>query len=71
MREGVLQKKRIDPFLLPVCPACGGPTNLSQIQPGPSGDGEDFRTYQCAWCGRSESISVQRHRPLARAARKP
>jgi hypothetical protein len=63
-----LQKQRIDPFLLPVCPACGGPTNLSQLQPGPS-DGEDFRTYQCAWCGRSESISVQRRR--ARAIRKP
>lgn len=52
----------MDPFLLPMCPACGGPTSLSQIEPFWSGEVEDLRTYQCPRCDKSESIPVRRHR---------
>jgi hypothetical protein len=61
----------LDPFLLPVCPECGGPTSLSIVEPSPAREREDLRTYRCAWCGKSQTLSVKRRpqRPARRAAR--
>jgi hypothetical protein len=63
-----MRTSSLDPFLLPVCPECGGPTNLSTLEPNPTREWEDLRTYQCAWCGKSQTLLVKR-RPPARASR--
>ena len=63
----------IEPFLLPVCAQCGGPTSLSHLEPNPSCSSEDLRTYKCAWCGELRTHAVARKRkekPPAGAARK-
>ncbi len=52
----------IDPFLLPVCSHCGGPTSLSHLEPNPARDGEDLRSYKCAWCGALRTLAVARDR---------
>jgi len=57
-----MQNQAMDPFLLPMCSACGGPTSLSRVEPFPSGDVADLRTYQCPRCDKSESIPVRRSR---------
>jgi len=59
-RQTPMRPKSLDPFLLPVCPECGGPTSLSCLEPHPERQDEDLRTYDCAWCGRSQKISVRR-----------
>jgi len=51
-----------DPFLLPVCPECGGPTSLATVEPEPGREHSDLRTFRCAWCGKSQTLSVQRRR---------
>jgi hypothetical protein len=63
----------IEPFLLPVCSHCGGPTSLSHLEPNPSCSFEDLRTYKCAWCGAMRTHTVARKRKeksRAGAARK-
>jgi hypothetical protein len=58
--EGNMQM--IEPFLLPVCSHCGGPTHLSHLEPNPSCSFEDLRTYKCAWCGAQRTHAVARQR---------
>jgi len=63
----------IEPFLLPVCSHCGGPTSLSHLEPNPACSLEDLRTYKCAWCGALRTHAVARkrkERSHAAAARK-
>lgn len=62
----------IEPFLLPVCSHCGGPTSLSHLEPNPSCSFEDLRTYKCAWCGalRTHAVRQRKERSRAGAARK-
>lgn len=52
----------IEPFLLPVCSHCGGPTSLSHLEPNPTCSHEDLRTYKCAWCGALRTHAVARKR---------
>jgi hypothetical protein len=52
----------IEPFLLPVCSHCGGPTNLSHLEPNPACSHEDLRTYKCTWCGALRTHAVARKR---------
>jgi len=57
----------IEPFLLPVCSHCGGPTSLSHLEPNPACSHEDLRTYKCASCGALRTHAVARKRQEARA----
>jgi hypothetical protein len=52
----------IEPFLLPVCSQCGGPTSLSHLEPNPACSHEDLRTYKCASCGALRTHAVARKR---------
>jgi hypothetical protein len=52
----------IEPFLLPVCSRCGGPTSLSHLEPNPACSHEDLRTYKCAACGALRTHAVARQR---------
>ena len=48
---------RMEPFLLPICPECAGPMNLSYLEPATDYEPER-RTYCCAECG-AEEVSAQ------------
>lgn len=44
----------VDPVgspLGPPCPTCGTATRLVGIEPHPTADRTDLRTYQCVMCG--------------------
>jgi len=47
---------RMEPFLLPICPECAGPMNLSYLEPATDYQPER-RTYCCAECGAEEVIA--------------
>ena len=59
----------IEPFLLPVCSECGGPTRLSKLEPDLWNGVDEFRTYECAWCGKSHTRLVARRAPNASTQR--
>jgi hypothetical protein len=45
----------IDPFLLPTCDLCGGPVNLSYVEPA-TGKTPAKRIYRCLRCGAEKLI---------------
>jgi hypothetical protein len=48
-----------DPFLLPVCD-CGGPMNLASLEPHPTEQAHELKTYKCVHCGRQHVFNVQK-----------
>ena len=42
----------------PPCPGCGANMWLARIEPA-SKEGHDLRTFECAMCGESETMSVR------------
>lgn len=46
---------RIDPFLLPICAACGGPLSLSHIEPATAFEPEK-RIFRCAKCNAEQAL---------------
>jgi hypothetical protein len=51
----------IDPFLLPTCDLCGGPVNLSHIEPA-TDHMPVQRVYRCSRCG-AEKVVPSTDRP--------
>ena len=48
-----------DPFLLPVCD-CGGPMNLASLEPHPTEQAHELKTYKCLHCGRQHVFNVHK-----------
>jgi hypothetical protein len=48
---------RINPFLLPTCPVCDGPVNLSYVEPAID-DNPERRIYSCAHCNAEQALVV-------------
>jgi hypothetical protein len=50
----------MSPFLLPMCVACGEPTNLSHVEPHPTLAMHDLRIFACPTCGTQQDFVVER-----------
>ena len=50
----------IDPFLLPLCPECAGPASLSRLEPHPTDETKELRTFLCADCGAQQTFAIDR-----------
>ena len=48
-----------DPFLLPVC-ECGGPMNLASLEPHPTRQDQELKTFKCSLCSRQQVFTVQK-----------
>ena len=48
---------KINPFLLPTCPVCDGPVNLSYVEPAID-DNPERRIYHCAHCNAEQALVV-------------
>jgi hypothetical protein len=46
---------RIDPFLLPICAACGGPLSLSHLEPATAFEPEK-RIFRCSKCNAEQPL---------------
>jgi hypothetical protein len=46
---------KINPFLLPTCSVCDGPSNLSHVEPAVD-DRPERRIYRCAYCNAEQAI---------------
>lgn len=42
----------------PPCELCGGKTRLTGIEPHPTVDHKDLRTYECLMCGHPVAVEV-------------
>jgi hypothetical protein len=49
-----------DPFLLPLCAACGGAMNLSSLEPHPTLADHEIKTFSCTRCGANEAFDVRK-----------
>ena len=58
--KGASPARRMSPFLLPMCTACGEPTNLCSVVPHPTLPTHDLRTFTCAACGSQQDFVVAR-----------
>jgi hypothetical protein len=50
--------KKINPFLLPTCLVCGGPVNLSHVEPATE-DRSERRIFRCAHCNAEQAILMK------------
>jgi hypothetical protein len=46
---------KINPFLLPTCVVCGGPMNLSYVEPASESESER-RVYRCSDCNAEQTV---------------
>jgi hypothetical protein len=50
---------KINPFLLPTCSVCGGPVNLSHVEPA-SEDHPERRIFRCTHCDTEQTVVMKK-----------
>jgi hypothetical protein len=54
------QIRAINSFMLPLCPECSGPASLSRLEPHPTDETKELRTFLCADCGAQQTFVLDR-----------